>query len=269
MTKAAGRASKPTLQATKPTPRPTPKATRPIPKRLAEETIAEMKRLADPRRAAGNQRYFKEPIESYGLDGATAKRLLKELVTQTKGVWTVDDAVAFCTLMVHDPHLEPRAIAFQLLAAFATGADASVIKDVRGWLEKSCDNWALVDSLAPAVLGPLLERHPKLVAEVVGWTTSRNMWLRRSSAVAFIPLVRRGLHLDTAYEVATRLFDDSEDLMHKAVGWMLREAGKKDMPRLERFLKDEGPRMPRTTVRYAIERFPKEKRKVLLETTRA
>ena len=80
--------------------------------------------------------------------------------------------------------------------------------------------------------------------------------------------MQRGSHLDTAYDVATRLFDDQEDLMHKAVGWMLREAGKKDMSRLERFLRDEGPRMPRTTVRYAIERFPAEKRKALLEATR-
>ncbi len=240
MTKAAGRT-------TKPTPKPTPKATRPVPKRVAEETIAEMKRLADPKRAAGNQRYFKEPIASYGLDGPTAKGLIKELITQTKGVWTVGDAVAFCNLLVRDPNLEPRGIAYQLVAAFVKDADASLLDDVRGWLEKSCGNWALVDNLAPSVLAPLLERHPKLVPEVVGWTTSRNMWLRRASAVTFIPLVQHGQHLDTAYDVATRLFDDTEDLMHKAVGWMLREAGKKDMPRLERFLKDQGPRMPRTT----------------------
>ncbi|MEW6338823.1 MAG: DNA alkylation repair protein [Acidobacteriota bacterium] len=240
----------------------------PTPKRLAEETMAQMKRLADPKRAAGIQRYFKEPIASYGLDGATAKRLVKELVTQTKGAWTVADAVSFCNLMVRDPNFEPRGIAFQVLAAFAKDADASLAGDVRRWLEKSCDNWALVDNLAPSVLAPLLERHPKLVPEIVRWTASRNMWLRRAAAVAFIPLVRAGHHLDTAYDVATRLFDDSEDLMHKAVGWMLREAGKKDMPRLERFLKAEGPRMPRTTVRYAIERFPAEKRKALLESTR-
>ena len=238
------------------------------PKRLAEETIGEMKRLADPRRAASNQRYFKEPVDSYGLDGATGKRLIKDLVTRTRGAWTVADAVTFCNLMVRDPHMEPRGIAFQVLAAFVKDAEASLIGDVRRWLEKSCDNWALVDNLAPSVLGPLLERHPKLVAEVVSWTASRNMWLRRASAVAFIPLVRRGHHLDTTYGVATQLFDDQEDLMHKAVGWMLREAGKKDMTRLERFLKDEGPRMPRTTVRYAIERFPTEKRKALLEATR-
>lgn len=238
------------------------------PKGLAEETLGQMKKLNDPKKAASNQRYFKEPIASYGLDGPTARRLIKELVSRTKGVWTVADAVKFCNLMVRDPHLEPRGIAFQLIAAFIQSADASLIDDIRRWLEKSCGNWALVDNLAPSVLAPLLERHPKLVPEVVRWTASRNMWLRRASAVTFIPLVRRGQHLDTAYDVATRLFDDPEDLMHKAVGWMLREAGKKDMPRLERFLRAEGPRVPRTALRYAIERFPAAKRTELLEATR-
>jgi len=249
-------------------PRSAAKVAKPTPKRLAEETIAEMKRLADPKKAASYQRYFKEPVNWYGLDSATGKRLVKELTAKTRGVWAVADAVAFCNLMVRDPHIDPRGIAFQVVAAFVKDADATLIKDVRRWLEKSCGNWALVDNLAPSVVAPLLQRHPKLFPEVVKWTTSRNMWLRRASAVAFIPLVRQGERLDTAYDVARRLFGDKEDLMHKAVGWMLREAGKQDMKRLECFLRSEGPHIPRTTVRYAIERFPKQMRKELLEATR-
>jgi 3-methyladenine DNA glycosylase AlkD len=68
------------------------------------------------------------------------------------------------------------------------------------------------------------EKHPEIVPDVVAWTGSSNMRLRRAAAVAFIPLVRRKQQLDTAYDVATRLFDDEEDLMHKAVGRLLREA---------------------------------------------
>jgi len=102
----------------------------------------------------------------------------------------------------------------------------------------------------------------------VGWTGSDNMWVRRGAAVAFVPLVRKKKHLATAYRIATRLLGDSEDLMHKAVGWLLREAGKSDMARLEKYLLAKGPKIPRTTVRYAIERFPKEKRKRLLNATR-
>ena len=94
------------------------------------------------------------------------------------------------------------------------------------------------------------------------------MWVRRASAVALIPAVSRGIGLDTAYEVARRLHGDREDLLHKAVGWMLREAGKVDAVRLERFLRANGPRIPRTTVRYAIERFPPAKRRELLAVTK-
>ena len=78
---------------------------------------------------------------------------------------------------------------------------------------------------ATSVLGLLLKRHPKLVAQVVGWTASPNLWLPRASAVAFTPLVRRQQHLDTAYKVPTRLFDDRDDLMHMALALILREVG--------------------------------------------
>ena len=84
-----------------------------------------------------------------------------------------------------------------------------------------------------------------------------------------IPLLRRGIALDVAFEIAQTLHSDSEDLIQKAVGWALREAGKADAPRLEQYLRATGPNIPRTTVRYAIERFPIEKRQALLEATRA
>ncbi len=74
--------------------------------------------------------------------------------------------------------------------------------------------------------------------------------------------------MDAAYVIATNLLDDKEDLVHKAVGWMLREAGKVDRDRLESYLLEKGPRLPRTTLRYAIEKFPKEDRKRLLEATK-
>ena len=92
--------------------------------------------------------------------------------------------------------------------------------------------------------------------------------MRRASAVSFIKLARRGQRLDDVYAVSRRLFPADDDLIEKANGWLLREAGKTDMPRLEAFLIRHGPKIPRTTVRYAIERFPEEKRKRILEKTR-
>ena len=94
------------------------------------------------------------------------------------------------------------------------------------------------------------------------------MWVRRASIVGLIPLARRGHSLDLVYEIAKRLHADEEDLIQKAVGWALREAGKTDPARLERYLRANGAAIPRTTLRYAIERFPDARRRALLRDTK-
>jgi 3-methyladenine DNA glycosylase AlkD len=95
------------------------------------------------------------------------------------------------------------------------------------------------------------------------------MWLRRAAAVALTRPARHGLLLDEAYEVARSLLGDEEDLIHKATGWLLRDAGVTDKKRLRAFLLECGPAVPRTALRYAIEHFPKAERKRLLAATRA
>ena len=96
-----------------------------------------------------------------------------------------------------------------------------------------------------------------------------DMWVRRAAAVSLVRLAARGLALDLAYGVADALRFDPEDLIQKAAGWLLREAGRTDRPRLERYLRANGPSIPRTTLRYAIEHFPEGRRKALLVATRA
>jgi 3-methyladenine DNA glycosylase AlkD len=242
-------------------------------RRASEETQQYLRSHANAEKAASYQRYFKEPVNYYGLGTESARDITKDLFDRVQESWAIEDAVRFCKAMVKDPHMEARGIGYQVVGRFVSEAPPELLADVKHWLERSCGNWGLVDNLAPSVLAPLLERHPGLIPEVVSWTDSPNQWVRRGATVAFVPLVGKTKgqkrYLSTAYRIASRLFDDDEDLMHKAVGWLLREAGKADMKRLENFLLKNGPKIPRTSVRYAIERFPKAKRKQLLEATRA
>src|SRR5262249_49642827 len=92
---------------------------------------------------------------------------------------------------------------------------------------------------------------------------------RRASIVSLISLARKGAALDLTYATARTLHADHEDLIRKAVGWTLREAGKTDPARLERYLRQNGPSIPRTTLRYAIERFPLPVRRDRLASTKA
>ncbi len=120
------------------------------------------------------------------------------------------------------------------------------------------DNWNLVDASARAIVGEhLVGRDRSLLYRLA---RSRSLWERRIAIVAAWAFILRG-DLDDIFALGELVMDDEEDLMHKALGWMLREAGKKDVRALESYLRANIGSMPRTTLRYAIERFPEAKRK--------
>ena len=120
------------------------------------------------------------------------------------------------------------------------------------------NNWDLVDVTASQIVGGYLvdrDRRP-----LYRLAKSKRLWERRIAVIATQHFIRRG-ELDDTFAIARLLINDDHDLIHKATGWMLREAGKRDRARLERFLDEFAPRMPRTMLRYAIERFPNDLRR--------
>jgi 3-methyladenine DNA glycosylase AlkD len=225
----------------------------------------------DPVRAESTRSYFKksEPIALYGLSVPAMRALARGYVREVGDAWTVREAMRFASLAVAEREMETKFIGFFVLARFHRDFPRTLAATVRRWLAANqCNNWALVDALSSEVIAPLLSRHPGLLPTVTGWSASKNLWLRRASVVPLASLARRGRHLDEAYAVVTALLDDDQDLIHKATGWILREAGKTDAPRLVAWLRRYGRRTPRTTVRYAIERLPAAQRKRLLAETR-
>lgn len=124
------------------------------------------------------------------------------------------------------------------------------------------NNWDLVDTSAPYIVGEHLASRPRNV--LYRLAKSFNVWERRIAIVATAALIKRGDLHDT-FGVSALLLSDKHDLIHKAVGWMLREAGKRSQPGLLKFLSQNYPLMPRTALRYAIERFPESQRRRALE----
>jgi len=232
---------------------------------------AELRRLSRPAGEFDARRYFRGPADlAFYNVGTTAMRALARSVHLAhRDDWTIDDAMAFAGQLMPDRHLEAKGVGIEVVARYRKAFTPRLLSAWKRWLSKNYStNWATTDAMCGMLIGPLLVAHPALAGKMRGWSRDRNMWVRRASAVALIPRVRRGESLDLAYDVAKRLHADNEDLIQKAVGWMLREAGKADPRRLERYLRAKGPSIPRTTVRYAIERFPIAKRRTLLAVTK-
>jgi len=239
--------------------------------RAVRDVRAALRRRRSATRAAGMRAYFKrdETVAFYGVALPAIRALARDVWRTHRATWAVADATRFCDRLIRDAEFEAKAVGVLVLARWEAAFPRGLLRTARGWLSGGhAATWAAVDLLAPAVVTPLVIRFPPLRSGIVRWTAARSLWVRRAAAVTFVPLARRGQALAESYAVATALFDDEEDLIHKAVGWLLREAGKTDPRRLERFLGRHGPRIPRTTVRYAIERFPPGERRRLLAATR-
>jgi len=232
---------------------------------------AALKSMSRPHGSFDAARYFRgdHGLRFYNVGTPVMRALARDIYMAKRAAWDVDDAMRFADSLMRDPYLETKSIAIEVVARYRRSFEPRLLARWKRWLAGNLSaNWATTDAICGVLIGPLIADHPRLIPVLPTWAVHRNMWVRRASAVALIPSFRRGLALDVAYDLAKMLHPDRADLIHKAVGWMLREAGKQDPARLEHYLRAEGPAIPRTTVRYAIERFPAAKRRALLTITR-
>jgi 3-methyladenine DNA glycosylase AlkD len=238
----------------------------------AKRAIRELAAHAQPAGAFDPSRYFRatEHLEFHNVRTPVVRSLGRSIARDHRRDWTLHDTVAFADALIPDPHLEVKGVAIEALAYFRRDFTPSLLPTFKRWLATNrAANWATTDSICGSLIGPLLAMNPSLVAVVKTWTAHRNMWVRRAAAVSLVRLAARGIALDDAYQVATALCADPNDLIQKAAGWLLREAGRTDAGRLERYLRQNGPAIRRTTLRYAIERFPLATRRELLAVTKA
>jgi 3-methyladenine DNA glycosylase AlkD len=239
------------------------------------ELLREIDEAADPATAETLARYFQvkpggygEGDQMIGVKLSTLRLLLKPYLRAELPLPAVEEALA-------SPIHEHRLAILCLLAdrasralkpRTANPADLTAIYDLYLRNTKYVDNWDLVDCSAHEIVGAqLLDRPRDPLYQLIA---SSNLWERRIALVATYRLIRAGETADT-FALAELVLDDREDLVHKASGWMLREAGKHTAPtELLAFLDKHATQMPRTMLRYAIERLPTETRKHYLHLGR-
>src|SRR5262249_4759603 len=204
----------------------------------------QLKALSRPSGSFDASRYFRS-VDGLGfLNVGTdvVRELARALVRDHRDEWGVSEGLAFADALIADRYLEVKGIGIEVLARYRREFTPALLPIWKRWLANNYSaNWATTDAMCGLLIGPLLVAHPRLARAMLSWSRDPNLWVRRASAVSLIPSVRGGVALDTAYEVARRLHRDREDLLQKAIGWMLREAGKADPRRLGRYLRTNGP----------------------------
>jgi 3-methyladenine DNA glycosylase AlkD len=228
----------------------------------AREIQDRLRGLGNPEAAALAARFFKTGPGQYGegdaflgIRAAVMHGLAKEYRTLGN-----DEILALLQSQLH----EVRLLALLILVKRVLKSDEATKKQVYELYlanTRYVNNWDLVDASAREIVGGYLA--DKSRAPLDRLAASPNLWERRISIVATHYFIRRNDFAETI-RIAQRLLDDREDLIHKAVGWMLREVGKRHQPTLEAFLRHYAPTMPRTMLRYSIERFPAETRRAYL-----
>ncbi|HEY4733363.1 MAG TPA: DNA alkylation repair protein [Gemmatimonadaceae bacterium] len=223
---------------------------------------AELHSIADPRRAAVSLGFFKTGPGQYGEGDKFVGLTVPQMRALAKKYRTLDHDSALELLA--SPWHEERLVALLLLVdGYGRGDTAERQRIHRAYLSNTrwINNWDLVDLSAEHVVGQHLEADDIALLEKLAG--SKDLWERRIAIVATFYFIKRDEFRPTL-RIATVLMRDSHDLIHKAVGWMLREVGKRDRKTLDAFLKKHYAKMPRTMLRYAIERHPESLRKKYL-----
>ena len=224
---------------------------------------AELRALAAPDTALIQQRFFKTGPGQYGEGDVflgIKMPVLRALAKQQRDV-----SLATIQALLDSEYHEERLFALLLLMQRYQAADESgkqAAFDLYLGNTAHINNWDLVDVSAPHIVGRHLEQRSRALLDTLA--RSPLLWERRIAIVATFHFIRRNDCADTL-RLARILLRDEHDLMHKAVGWMLREAGKRDLAALESFLQTHQREMPRTMLRYAIERFEPPLRKRYLQ----
>lgn len=224
-----------------------------------EEIRSRLRKLASKETAEILQRFFKTGPGEYGEgDRFIGIKIPSLRILARDGQ---DAPLKVVAALLRSKVHEERTLALMILVRRFNKATEAARKELYEFYVEHIrfiNNWDLVDGSAPYIVGPyLLERDR---TPLYHWARSTSLWERRIAMLSTFYFIRQNDFAD-ALKISELLLRDEHDLIHKAIGWMLREIGKRDLATEEAFLKKHYQRMPRTALRYAIERFPETTRK--------
>lgn len=214
-----------------------------------------------------SQNFFKEKIHCYGVKTPIVRKIAKKHFGQIIHL-DKKEIFSLCENLFKSRYNEEATIAIQWTRELSDEFTKTDFNIFESWLKKYIDNWGKDDDFCLHIIHPMIEKYPVLITRVKGWSRSRNMWLRRASAVSFITtidsLYATRNNLEDIFEVAETILQDKEDLVQKGYGWLLKSASIHNQKEVFDFVMRHKTKMPRTALRYAIEKMPTKLKKMAM-----
>jgi 3-methyladenine DNA glycosylase AlkD len=232
-------------------------------KEILSKIRQQLQNNIDPKALDTSQNFFKEKIKCYGVRTAAVKKISKDNFQALKcknkaGIFEL------CEDLWKSGYIEESFIAchwsYYIHEHYKPG-DFEIFKK---WIDTYVSNWASCDTLCNHTVGEFIEMYPEYVSELKQFTDSKNRWMRRASAVSLIIPARKGKFLRDVFDIADRLLVDEDDLVQKGYGWMLKAASQQHLQEVFDFVIKNKKIMPRTALRYAIEKMPKDLKSVAM-----
>ncbi len=231
---------------------------------LISEIREELTLSADGKTKETAARFFKEGINCYGIKAATVLKIADKYFKQIRNEQK-QTIFSLCEELLSSDLFEESAIAFEWVYRMREYYEPEDLEIFERWIEKYVNNWAKCDTLCNHSVASFIESYPQYLSRLKEWTRSDSRWFRRAAAVTLVLPARNGKFLGDVLEIADSLLMDEDDLVRKGYGWMLKEAGKAHQQEIFEYVMKNKKVMPRTSLRYAIEKFPQDMRKKAME----
>jgi len=208
--------------------------------------------------------FFKEVITLYGVKTATVGKIAKKYWPQMKTL-SKNEIFALSEELFSSGYMEEQFIACDWLPRIVNSFERSDLVVFKSWIELYVDNWAKCDTFCNHTVGDFMMKFPDCVGELKVWAKSSNRWLKRAAAVSLIVPAKKGMFLKEAFEISDILLTDTDDMVQKGYGWLLKAETEKHPKEVLAYVVKNKAVMPRTALRYAIEKLSKEQKLQAME----
>ena len=231
--------------------------------KIISQIRRELAANSDPHTKESGKRYFKEEVKIYGVKTALVsnfgKARDKEILAMNKR-----DVFDLCEELWKSGYMEESFIACGWSYLLRNKYAPDDFKIFEKWINNYVSNWASCDTLCNHSVGAFIEMYPENLKNLIKWTASKNRWAKRAAAVSLIIPAKRGKFIKEIIIIADRLLLDGDDLVQKGYGWMLKAASQAHQKEVFDYVMANKSRMPRTALRYAIEKMPENLRKAAM-----